>query len=190
MESNVLNTIVTAGAVMASALLTAMMAVYKSAKDHRHNLDRDALQADAGWKKYQAEQARKDYERAHVLFGSLQRQFSTTGLTIEWQSDATPTKWNEKCAELCGLIDELRMLAGLADPEVSDVVAAIDARTNVCWGHFGTFLYRIQQGDKGDLQTQGFQEAHAAAREIQELAVRGKQMLEEKMRRVLEPRRR
>ncbi|MCK4131784.1 hypothetical protein QN078_05155 [Ralstonia nicotianae] len=114
---------------------------------------------------------------AHKLLSHIAREFSVTGLNIMWTASMSVDDFNEKYMTLCEKADELRMIVDFYVPEASEVCGKINGQMSIFLGNFGNVLYLTAAGKKVDYKTSCFQQAHEAAREIEEKAVLAKNRL-------------
>jgi hypothetical protein len=109
-------------------------------------------------------------ERAHKIACILGREFSITGLNIDYTASMTPAQWDAKYKLLCDQSDELIMIADIFLPSIRQSAETLYGHMNNYWGNFKLVLNRSQAGHGPDPNDETFAEVHEYARLITSLS--------------------
>ncbi|MBN1461606.1 MAG: hypothetical protein JXA57_18910 [Armatimonadetes bacterium] len=167
--------------------MTSVISAKGITKHNEHEMQKLNLQLRHSQAESDKKLLREYYEQAHILLSEISREASLTSMTINWRSNITRTDWDKKHKKICKSADRLRMISPLLDEEASDLINNIYSELDIYWGNYGNFLYRIEQGDKVDHNTNGYMEAMSAGRKIQDYAANAKKIIESKTKHSLDP---
>lgn len=78
--------------------------------------------------------------KAHQILSKIGREFSLTTLDIVWRSNMTEHAYDQRYLQICDLADELRAIADLHLPKLSESVEEMYGEMNLFWGNFREVL--------------------------------------------------
>lgn len=114
----------------------------------------------------------KRLEDSHKLVSMIVREFSMDNLVIQWSAKTSADAFSRQYLQTCSHVDELRAIAAIHEPELSQDTDALRSQMTHFWGNFRSVLYLEGEGEKVDHSIDCFNKAVAAAREATEIGGR------------------
>jgi hypothetical protein len=166
MESPFTSAIIAALAATFGGCLTAFVQWRITRASQAFQLKQESGKRYADLREKERSQKRQCIIDAHKILSKIGREFSITTLDIIWRSKMDELEYDKRYLAACDTVDELRAIADLSLPDLSEKVEKVYEQMNLFWGNFKEVLRLTHIEETLEKKQHFLSSAHAASVEL------------------------